>query len=157
MLKYNGEIGAANNLLSIVVWQRKQHVWMRPPKPRPANLPVLLSRYSEGCFIYILDCSNSSSITFLTSQFSSSSRSNWTGIWTFARKCDKKIILGTSDAWSLRPLVYETILPSTQQPRDCWRLLDFNRICFAMRNSYAGQRNNNSSSATLFWFHLFIG
>ena len=34
------------------------------------------------CFIYILDSSNSSSITFWTSQFSSSSRSNWTGIWT---------------------------------------------------------------------------
>ena len=35
-----------------------------------------------GCFIYILDCSNSSSITFCTSQFGSSSRSNWTVIWT---------------------------------------------------------------------------
>ena len=35
-----------------------------------------------GCFIYILDSSNSSSITFWTSQFSSSSRSIWTGIWT---------------------------------------------------------------------------
>ena len=33
-------------------------------------------------FIYILDSSNSSSITFWTSQFGSSSRSNWTGIWT---------------------------------------------------------------------------
>ena len=34
-----------------------------------------------GCFIYILDSSNSSSIKFLTSKFSSSCRSNWTGIW----------------------------------------------------------------------------
>ena len=34
------------------------------------------------CFIYILDSSNSSSITFWTSQFSSTSRSNWTRIWT---------------------------------------------------------------------------
>ena len=33
-------------------------------------------------FIYILDSSNSSSITFWSSQFSSSSRCNWTGIWT---------------------------------------------------------------------------
>ena len=31
-----------------------------------------------GCFSYILDSSNSSSITFWTSQFGSSSRSNWT-------------------------------------------------------------------------------
>ena len=36
-----------------------------------------------GCFIYILDSSNSSSITFWTNQFgSSSSRRNWTSIWT---------------------------------------------------------------------------
>ena len=35
-----------------------------------------------GCFIYILDSSNSSSITFWTSWFGSSSRSNWTSIWT---------------------------------------------------------------------------
>ena len=35
-----------------------------------------------GRFIYILDSSNSSSITFWTTQFSSSSRGNWTGIWT---------------------------------------------------------------------------
>ena len=40
------------------------------------------SLYRMGCFIYILDSSNSSSITFWTSQFRSSSRSNWTGIWT---------------------------------------------------------------------------
>ena len=33
-------------------------------------------------FIYILDSSNSSSITFWTSKFSSSSRNNWIGIWT---------------------------------------------------------------------------
>ena len=31
---------------------------------------------------YILDSSNSSSITVWTNQFGSSSRSNWTGIWT---------------------------------------------------------------------------
>ena len=37
---------------------------------------------SKGCFIYILDSSNSSSITFWTSQFGSSSRSNWTVNWT---------------------------------------------------------------------------
>ena len=36
---------------------------------------------TKGRFIYILDSSNSSSITFWTSQFSSSSISNWTGIW----------------------------------------------------------------------------
>ena len=35
-----------------------------------------------GRFIYIIDSSNSSSITFWTSKFGSSSRSNWTGIWT---------------------------------------------------------------------------
>ena len=36
-----------------------------------------------GCFIYVLDSSNSSSFTFWSgSQFASSSRSNWTGIWT---------------------------------------------------------------------------
>ena len=34
------------------------------------------------CFIYILDSSNSSSITFWTSMFGSSSRCNWTGTWT---------------------------------------------------------------------------
>ena len=36
----------------------------------------------KGCFIYSLDSSNSSSLTFWSSQFPSSSRSNWTGIWT---------------------------------------------------------------------------
>jgi hypothetical protein len=35
-----------------------------------------------GSFIYILDSSNSSSFTFWSSQFASSSRSNWTVIWT---------------------------------------------------------------------------
>ena len=35
-----------------------------------------------GCFIYILDSSNSSLYTFWTGQFGSSSRSNWTGVWT---------------------------------------------------------------------------
>ena len=35
-----------------------------------------------GCFIYVLDSSNSSSITFWTSQFISSFRSNWIGIGT---------------------------------------------------------------------------
>ena len=34
------------------------------------------------CFIYILDSSNSSSLTFWTSQFTYSSRCNWTGIST---------------------------------------------------------------------------
>jgi hypothetical protein len=34
-----------------------------------------------GCFIYILDSSNSISFTFWSSQFASSSRSNWSGIW----------------------------------------------------------------------------
>ena len=38
--------------------------------------------YRKGCSLYILDSSNSSSITFWTSQFSSSCRSNWTGIWS---------------------------------------------------------------------------
>ena len=38
--------------------------------------------HTMGCFIYILDSSNSSSITFWTNQFGSSSRSNWIGIWT---------------------------------------------------------------------------
>ena len=36
----------------------------------------------RGCFIYILDSSNSSSFTFWSSQFAFSCRSNWTGIWT---------------------------------------------------------------------------
>jgi hypothetical protein len=36
----------------------------------------------KGRFIYILDRSNSSSITFWTCQFGSRSRSNWTSIWT---------------------------------------------------------------------------
>jgi hypothetical protein len=36
----------------------------------------------RGCFIYILDSSNSRSIIFWSSQLASSSRSNWTGIWT---------------------------------------------------------------------------
>ena len=38
--------------------------------------------HDYGCFIYNLGSSNSSSITFWTSQFGSSSRSNWTGVWT---------------------------------------------------------------------------
>ena len=33
-------------------------------------------------FIYIIDSSNSSSFTFWSSQFTTSSRSNWTVIWT---------------------------------------------------------------------------
>ena len=37
---------------------------------------------TESCFIYILDSSNSSSITSWTIQFGSSSRSNWAVIWT---------------------------------------------------------------------------
>ena len=37
--------------------------------------------WTLGCFIYILD-SSKKSITFWTSRFGSSSRSNWTGIWT---------------------------------------------------------------------------
>ena len=37
---------------------------------------------TRACFIYILDSSNSSSFTFWTSQFTSSSRCNWNGIWT---------------------------------------------------------------------------
>ena len=43
---------------------------------------VLASIRTKGCYTYILDSSNSSSITFWTTQFGSSSRSNWTGIWT---------------------------------------------------------------------------
>ena len=35
--------------------------------------------HTQGHFIYILDSSNSSSITFWTSKFSCSSRSNWIG------------------------------------------------------------------------------
>ena len=35
--------------------------------------------YIKGCFIYILDSSNSSSFKFWSSQFATSSRSNWTG------------------------------------------------------------------------------
>ena len=38
-----------------------------------------VKRTTVGCFIYIVDSSNSSSITFWTSQFGSSSRSNWIG------------------------------------------------------------------------------
>ena len=40
------------------------------------------SFHSLTCFIYILDSSNSSLFTFWTSQFTSSSRCNWTGIST---------------------------------------------------------------------------
>ena len=35
-----------------------------------------------GRFFYILDSSNSSSFTFWSSKLASSSRSNWTSIWT---------------------------------------------------------------------------
>ena len=41
-----------------------------------------LSLSSSGCFIYILESPHSSLIIFWTSQFGSSSRCNWTGIWT---------------------------------------------------------------------------
>ena len=37
---------------------------------------------SAGCFIYILDSSNSSPFTFWSCKFAPTSRSNWTGIWT---------------------------------------------------------------------------
>ena len=45
--------------------------------------PAAGIKWTMGRFIYILDSSNSSSITFWTSKFSSSSRINWTGIWFF--------------------------------------------------------------------------
>ena len=38
-------------------------------------------KMTVSCFIYNLDSSNSSSITFWTNKFCSSSRSNWTSIW----------------------------------------------------------------------------
>ena len=44
--------------------------------PRVAEMTDLLD-----CFIYILDSSNSSSFTFWSSQFATSSRSNWNSIW----------------------------------------------------------------------------
>ena len=40
------------------------------------------STRTKGCFIYILDRSNSSSFTFWSSKLASSNRSNWNGIWT---------------------------------------------------------------------------
>ena len=45
-------------------------------KINPKNM---IQCYKRGCLIYILDSSNSSSITFWTSQLGFSSRSNWTG------------------------------------------------------------------------------
>ena len=54
----------------------------------PKGKLQICSRFfpSVGCFIYNLDSSNSSSIKFWSSQFGSSSKSNWTrysnGSWT---------------------------------------------------------------------------
>ena len=48
----------------------------------PCAMPVSSFALLKGCFIYILDSSNSSSIISWTIKFGSSSRSNQTGIWT---------------------------------------------------------------------------
>ena len=45
-----------------------------------------------GCFIYILDSSNSSSFPFWSSQFASSSRSNWTVIWNGSSVQQKRLM-----------------------------------------------------------------
>ena len=44
--------------------------------------PIVLFYIAKSCFIYILDSSNSSSFTFLTSKLASSFRSNWISMWT---------------------------------------------------------------------------
>ena len=44
---------------------------------------------TQGCFIYILNSSNPSSVTFWCSQFNFSSRSNCTDIWTGNSKAFK--------------------------------------------------------------------
>ena len=59
---------------STLLWSRRQF------RKRKETSEVVIT--IMGCFIYILDSSNSSTITFWTNKLSSSSRSNWTGIWT---------------------------------------------------------------------------
>ena len=51
---------------------------------QPLDISVSRQLYESllGRFIYILDSSNSSSFIFWSSKLASSSRSNWTGIWT---------------------------------------------------------------------------
>ena len=53
------------------------------------TLSHILTSVTMGRFIYILDSSNSSSITFWTSQFSSSSRCKWcwNDVWTVTKQC----------------------------------------------------------------------
>ena len=67
-----------------------------------------------GCFIYILDSSNSSSFTFWSSQYASSSRKIWACIWTGNSNgtwTDKQSVV-TEDR-SIRPkLKIFTIWPS---------------------------------------------
>ena len=58
--------------LCIVMPLFKQYVWRKKPQ---------LGTWFRGCFIYILDSSNSSSYTFGSSKLASSSRSNWTNMW----------------------------------------------------------------------------
>ena len=58
--------------LCIVMPLFKQYVWRKKPQ---------LGTWFRGCFIYILDSSNSSSYTFWSSKLASSSRSNWTNMW----------------------------------------------------------------------------
>ena len=60
-------------LITFFMWQTKSF------KQSPAGGSF---KKTEGCSNYILDSLNSSSFTFWSSKFASSSRRNWTGIWT---------------------------------------------------------------------------
>ena len=68
-------LGLTNHLS--IIFLPKDVSAMECPSGSPCSI-----RQSMTCFIYILDSSNSSSFTFWYSQLASSSRSNWTGIWT---------------------------------------------------------------------------
>ena len=63
-----------------------EHEWMGSQNCRKdtrfTKESSVWQNHMQDCFIYILDSSNSSSIIFWTSKFGSSTRSNWTVIWT---------------------------------------------------------------------------
>ena len=63
-----------------------EHEWMGSQNCRKdtrfTKESSVWQNHTQDCFIYILDSSNSSSIIFWTSKFSSSSESNRTSIWT---------------------------------------------------------------------------
>ena len=68
-------IGIWGNSINFNFWANSSYVF---PCSNRSSQQI---RSSVGCFIYILDSSNSSLFSFWSSQLASCSRSNWTGVW----------------------------------------------------------------------------